>query len=254
MLSNRLNIIRNLLINNKEVLVNDLCERFQISAVTIRKDLAILEKEGIAERFYGGAVLAENAFKIYNNAPEIDTHHLLVEKACEQIQDGDNIFLGSGRTCCQLAKRLNQFQNLSVVTNNITALGDLLKFSARVYLLGGEVTSTDGITMFSSPENPDTYTDNIFVSKAFTSISGIDLQAGLTVHSVVSTYIYRNLPSITKTWYVMADSTKFDKIGMYPVASLSQIDHLITDHMPNIYFDTFNELGVAIDLINSENI
>lgn len=133
------------------------------------------------------------------------TRIALAERACEEIQDGDSIFLGSGQTCCYLAKLLERFHNLSIVTNNITALSDLLKTDSRVYLLGGEVTSTDAHTLFSSPENPSTFTNHVFVSKAFTSISGIDLQAGLTVHSIVSTHIYRNLPSIARSWYLMAD-------------------------------------------------
>lgn len=248
-MARRIDLIRNMLITEKKVLVNELSEHFQISTVTIRKDLTLLEEEGLAERIYGGAVLSENAFSSVLNLPKNHMREMLVEKACEHIQHGDNIFLGSGRTCCELAKRLHRFQNLSVVTNNITALGDLLKSNVRLYLLGGEVTSTDGHTLFSSPENPAAFTDNIFVSKAFTSISGIDLQAGLTVHSVVSTHIYRNLPSIAKEWYLMADHTKFDKIGMYPVAELSQIQHLITDQIPDNYAQKFQKENIRVDLL-----
>lgn len=245
-MSLRLNLIRNLLLTEKQVFVNDLSRRFQVSTVTIRKDLAILEDEGIALRVYGGAALAEKAFPPSYGDVSDSLPALLAEKACGEIKDGDNIFLGSGRTCCCLAKLLNRFSRLSVVTNNITALNDLLKNDVRLYLLGGEVTSTDGKTLFSSPENPDAFTDNIYVSKAFTSISGIDLQAGLTVHSKVSAHIYRHLSSICRSWYLMTDHTKFDQIAMYPVASLKDIRYLITDRLPDAYRDAADACGIQI--------
>lgn len=247
-MSSRLDTIRNLLLTKKKVLVVELSLMFDVSTVTIRKDLSILEDEGVAQRIYGGAVLAEAVFPTAFDDPEDALRHRMALTACEQIEDGDNIFLGSGRTCCCLAKLLHRFQGLSVVTNNITALGDLLKCDARVYLLGGEVTSTDAYTLFSSPENPDAVSDHIYVSKAFTSISGIDLHAGLTVHSIVSTHIYRNLPSIARSWYLMAESAKFHKIAMYPVAELAAVRHLITDAVPPSFEAAIEQHGIALHL------
>lgn len=212
-----------------------------------------MEEECIAKRFYGGIALAENAFENIAEDDSDTIRILLAQKACEQIQDGDNIFLGSGRTCCCLAKMLHRFQNLSIVTNNISALGDLLKTNNRLYLIGGEVTSTDGKTLFASPENPNSSADNIFVTKAFTSISGIDLQAGLTVHSVVSTHIYHILPFIARSWYLMADHAKFDQIAMYPVAELGQIQYLIADCYPEHYTKALLENKIQVILCQQRN-
>ena len=136
-----------MLFTNKKVLVNDLSEQFDISRVTIRKDLQQLEDEGIAKRIYGGAMLADCALPSSLSNVNDRTRIALAERACEEIQDGDSIFLGSGQTCCYLAKLLERFHDLSIVTNNITALNDLLKTDSRVYLLGGEVTSTDAHTL-----------------------------------------------------------------------------------------------------------
>lgn len=57
----RIEEIRKLLFTNKKVLVNDLSAQFDVSRVSIRKDLQQLEDEGIAKRVYGGAVLADYA-------------------------------------------------------------------------------------------------------------------------------------------------------------------------------------------------
>lgn len=249
---NRRNEIRQMLFIHKKVSVQELSALFGISTVTIRKDLEQLETEGIAQRIYGGAVLAEHALPPTLHHADDRIRIALAETACQSIEDGDNIFLGSGKTCCYLAKMLDRFRRLSIVTNNITALGDLLRTDARVYLLGGEVTSTDACTLFSSPENPNTFMDNVFVSKAFTSISGIDLQAGLTVHSTVSTHIFRHLPAIARSWYLMADRSKFDKIAMYPIAGLQAVRHLITDELPAAYDDFIQNHNITVQLIKNE--
>ena len=135
----RIEEIRKLLFTHKKVLVNDLSAQFGISRVSIRKDLQQLEDEGIAKRVYGGAVLADYALPSSLSNVKDHTRIALAERACEEIQDGDSIFLGSGKTCCYLAKLLERFHNLSIVTNNITALNDLLKTDSRVYLLGGNL-------------------------------------------------------------------------------------------------------------------
>ena len=248
-MSKRIDEIRKLIYIRKRVYVNELCNYYNVSAVSIRKDLAELEKEGIITRVYGGAILSEENIEL-NNSPAIAFENpiftQLAQRACEEISDGDIIFLGSGRTCCILAKMLNKFKNLSVVTSNITALDDLLSSGTRIYLLGGEVTSVDGKTLFASPENPQNFMDNIRVNKAFTSISGIDPNKGLTVNSIISTYIYKFIPIIAKNWYLMASYSKFNKLSMYTVANLKQIDYIITDNYPNEYNEIFEKNSIKI--------
>lgn len=234
-MTSRLDEIRKLLFLQKQVSVRALSTQFQVSEVTIRKDLEQLEQKGIARRIYGGALLADSALPSTFGSTVDRIRAALAERACREIHDGDSIFLGSGQTCCYLAKMLDRFHELSVVTNNITALSDLMRTDAHVYLIGGEVTSTDAHTLFSSPKDPCKFPEHIFVSKAFTSISGIDLQAGLTVHSIVSTHIYHNLPSIARTWYLMADNSKFGKIAIYSVADLQSVQYLITNAIPEAY-------------------
>ena len=245
----RIDEIRNLFFSRKELSVQQLCDFYKVSAVSIRKDLNKLEAEGLIRRTHGGAVLIEQASSMPKTAAiSFDNPALyrLAEFACTFICDGDIIFLGSGRTCCILAKLLHRFSNLSVVTNNITALDDLLASGARIYLIGGEVTSTDGKTLFSSPEDPASFSLNIRVNKAFTSISGIDVDKGLTVNSIISTYVYHYLPSISRKWYLMASSDKFNQLSMYSAADLEDIDCVITDGYPPEYEAVFAAKHVEV--------
>ena len=238
----RIEEIKAMLEQQDKVMVNDLSQRFRVSTVSIRKDLASLEKQGLAKRFYGGAQKMEPQKESNPPSPDFyrDTvRQVLAEKACEEIDEGDCIFLGSGRTCCILARKLDRFTHLTVVTNNITALQDLLHRVSKVYLIGGEVTSTDDITLFSSWEQPQKFTESIYVNKAFTSISGIDVKAGLTVNSVISTYVFRHIPTMAHQWILMADHSKYDRIAIYPVAELNKVHTVISDDFPPPYEDYF---------------
>lgn len=243
----RLTEIKNKLQNHQRVFVTDLSREFGVSEVTIRKDLALLEKQGLAEKFHGGAQVVSKAGTL---AAASDFYQDLVlisvaKLACQQIQDGDSIFLGSGRTCCLLARMLKDFKNLTVITNNITALNDLLENVDHVYLIGGEVLSIDGNTMFSSSQNPLRNMENISVKKAFTSVFGIDGKAGLTVNTLISTYIYKNILDISTSWFVLADHRKFDKVAIYPVAKITEVDCFIADQFPESYKRLFSESKVC---------
>lgn len=230
-------ITRKLLIQNGKVYVNDLSRRFGVSKVSARKYLARLEDEGIAQRFYGGASLLKKEKPDQGDGGFYSDPLLLslARTACGQIEDGDSLFIGSGRSCCVLARELKGIKNLTVVTNNITALTDLNRNATRVFLIGGELTTTDNSTLFSSWESHQLMPENIFVNKAFTSTSGLDLKAGITVDSIISTYIFKHIPEMAQQWYLMADSGKYDKISIYSVADFDSIDVLISDQVPQNY-------------------
>lgn len=246
MSTKRLEAVRRLLQEQKTVSVSDLSARLGVSEVSVRKYLTHLADEGVATRFYGGAALVEGdgatgAVDAFGNDP---VRTALARAARDHIDDGDSIFLGSGMTCCILARELTGFANLTVFTNNITALPDLYHNGARVYLIGGEVASTDRSTLFSSWDSPHSHLEQIFVNKAFTSISGLDRKAGLTVDSIVSTRIFSQIPRMAHRWYLIADSSKFDKISIYPVAELDAIHTLITDRVPPDYSEALQTVRV----------
>ena len=240
--------IMDILKASKRVYVNDLSTLLNTSKVTIRKYLAELENQGLAVRFHGGASLVETppskdtSQSFYSDPLRVSLAH----RACKQINDGDSIFIGSGRSCCVTARELTGFKNLTLVTKHILDLPDLYRNAARVYLIGGEVTSTDNQTLFSSWEVPPPMLKNIFVNKSFTSVSGIDLMAGLTVDSIMSTFIFKQIGTMAQYWYVIADSSKINNIGLYKIADLGQIHALIADNLSEQYVKKFSELNVKL--------
>ncbi len=251
----RLKIITDTLKQEGKVDVNVLSELFSVSKVTIRKDLDILQEQGHIVRYYGGATLATEVLTEIPENKDDDMlkqkykmKNLVAQRAASHVKSGDAIFLGSGITCTLLAEYLGDIKNLTVITNNISAVPKLLKNVERVIVIGGEIITIDeGVNYFSWTDSPDQYLANIFVDKVFTSCTGIDLRAGLTVNAAVSTYIFKCLPSIKREWFLLSDSSKFDNIGIYKFNTLDAIDYIISDSMPQSYLDFFAQMDIQTE-------
>lgn len=244
----RIEQIRDIIRDEKKVNVVQLSKELGVTEVTIRRDLCQLEKQGFLEKVYGGALLRDNVGQ--RNSEIVSEHdvrlHKIAEAALDCIDDHDTIFLGSGNTCCHLAKLLKEKKNLSVVTNNISALADLYNNVAKIFLIGGEIASVDGKTLFSSIEDPTTYLKDVYVVKSFVSATGLDLQAGITVDTTVSTYIFKYISSINRNTYLLMNYEKFGRTGFYRVAEIEDVNCIVADNVPAEYQSYFSQKGIPV--------
>jgi DeoR/GlpR family transcriptional regulator of sugar metabolism len=253
MKSSRLEVIEKIVLEKGKIRTEELSEFFDVSEVTIRSDLGKLAKKNKnIEKVYGGAVLRDQDMilgneKVIMTKMEIDIIvKNIAKRAFEEIGEHDVIFLGSGTTCCYLAELLVNKPEVSVVTNNISALTQLISNGNKIYFIGGEVSTVDGNTYFSSIEDPLKYIQSIYVNKVFTSCRGMDMGAGITVNSIISTYIYKVIQKIQGKWYMMIKGEKFGKIGMYHVAEVEKLEYIITDYIDNEYLQYCEEKNVEV--------
>ncbi len=125
----RRNLILEKLQEDKKVIVSELSQEFQVSEETIRRDLDKLDKDGLAVKSYGGAVLNENTsldmpFNIRkkNNPAGKQKIAKIVETL---IEDGDHIILDPSTTAVFIAKALKAKERLTVITNSIEVILEL---------------------------------------------------------------------------------------------------------------------------------
>src|SRR5690625_3135992 len=115
--------ILNILQRDGKVEINELSKRMNVSPMTIRRDLALLENEKQVLRVSGGAVLlkpliTETPFSTKEGIRS-EQKKLIAEKAIPFVHDGQTILLDSGTTTLEIAKLLKQKQNITVITNDI---------------------------------------------------------------------------------------------------------------------------------------
>ena len=117
--------------NHKHVKVQDLCELLDVSAVTIRKDLKLLEEKDLLYRTHGGASL-ENPY--INERPIQEKEKISVfekskiaEAAALLIKENDSIMIASGTTVQQLARAIKPKGKLNVITGSLYVALELIK-------------------------------------------------------------------------------------------------------------------------------
>jgi len=223
--------ILNKIQNEGRLDVQSLCKELDVSSVTIRKDLKLLEDKNLLYRTHGGATL-NNPYaadrpvneKQYLQSSEKDRIGLV---AASLIEENDSIIIASGTSVLSLAKNIVPIGSLTVITSALNVALELLeKPQTEVIQLGGLLRKSSASVTGPYSEN---ILQDIFCSKLFLGVDGIDLDVGLTTTSALEAHLNRQMIAASQKIIVLADSTKFGKRGFGKICSIDQVDHVITD-------------------------
>ncbi|MBR0500608.1 MAG: DeoR/GlpR transcriptional regulator [Bacteroidales bacterium] len=232
-LNQRRQEILNLIREDGQAKVQKLAKIFKVSEVTIRQDLMELEELGFVQREYGGAYLKDvgnfaSTGTLINENVRSEEKKELALKALQFIKDGDTIILDSGSTTTELAKLMNGFKDLNVITN---ALNIALILSARnpginLLVSGGEFKAP---TLSLTGDMAAGSFKGIHVSKCFLATAGITPDMQLTYPSLSDLPVKSAMIRAADKVYLLADSSKIGTSSFASLGRLSLIDTLITD-------------------------
>ena len=245
--------IKKILLETRQINVQELSNRLNVSVVTIRGDLKELESSGFLTRTHGGAII-NDAFlhseqkKSFIAGPTIDydrKKELVGNVASRFISDGEWVFLGSGTTTYYVARALLDRKSLNILTNNLLVAYELTKNPlANVMMTGGTLSHS---TFNLGGEIFETTLQPITISKAFISLIGIDLNSAYTVSTSGELNVFKVIRNISKELFIIVDSTKFDKTGFIKVGELLEADAIITDMLPPAkYVDYYTKHNIPI--------
>lgn len=209
-------------------------ELLGVSEATVRRDLEWLEREGVVERTHGGAMLSqrlptEPAYARSALAHPEEKRHI-GRAAAELVEPGDTIFLNSGTTTTQLVRALRErpaLGGLTVVTNSLSAALEAREGGWEAILLGGSFRpiSNSVVGRFAVET-----LRHIYAAKAFLGVDGISLKFGCTTPISGEAEVARQMIEHTRDAVVIvADHSKWGVVSNFPVASLDEIDVLVTD-------------------------
>lgn len=136
----------------KRVMVKDLAEKFHVSIDTIRRDLSIMEEQGLLKKTHGGAIPSTKVRQA-PPSPELRYHegtpqgHAIAKLAVSYIRDNDTVFIGSGSLSYNLLQHLPVQMPLTIVTNSMR-VADVVKERQWIetYLIGGRVKPSGNMT------------------------------------------------------------------------------------------------------------
>lgn len=222
--------ILDLLEKQGKVKVIELSETFDVSEPTIRRDIKELDEKGMLIRTHGGAIAREEGEHEPSFKEKQDKYYKEKESigklAAGLVNEGDIILLDSGTTTLQIAKELI-VKNITVVTNSLDIAYELEKKPDVEVVLTGGIMRWNTRAMVGPVA--DGALEKFHVDIAFMGTNYISIDGGLTTHNMMEANTKSNMINIAKRVFVVCDHTKFDKTTFYRIASLKDLDGVITD-------------------------
>ncbi len=221
--------ILSILEKNNRLLISELTKKFRATPATIRKDLNLLEKQGLLVRTHGGAMKKKSFFKglalTEKEKLYLEEKKRIAKEAAKLISEGDQIILDSGSTTELLAKEIKHFNGITVITNGINIALELMKSNVEVILLGGALQKDSSALIGPITENA---LKMISVDKLFQGVDGIDLHAGLTTPDMIEAQTSRVMMNIASQRILLVDSTKFGRKSLGVISKVNELDRIIT--------------------------
>lgn len=209
----------------------DLCQMLDASEATVRRDLEWLESKGILERTHGGAILNQRMVLEPEYQQRVKQHpeekRRIGELAASLIEDGDIVFVNSGTTATQVLQHIRRDANITVFTNNVSAVMDLGSPGFHYFLIGGEFQSrSNSLTGRFALDNLGL----VYANKTILGVDGISLKHGCTVPTNSEAEVVRKMIERTKgSIIIAADYSKWGVVSNFQIANIDEIDKLVSD-------------------------
>ena len=243
--------IQEIVTEKSRVRVREVAKDFNISEVTVRKDLEILEKRGVLSRVHGGAIINESLVLDRDLTEKERIHYQekkrIAKKAAKFINPGDVIILDSGSTTSEISRQLKFKENIKVITNAVNIASELAACNFEVTLTGGFIREKSFSLVGPLAELS---LQNLSADKLFLGVDGIHLEYGLTTPNLMEGRVNQLMIQIAHEVILVADSSKFGRRRMSVISKLNVLDMLITDqNIPKKYLKKIKELGIDVHVV-----
>ena len=251
----RQQLILQMMQETQTIRISEISERFSVSNETARRDLEYLQRKGFLRRVHGGANLIQpaaalelpgNADSVAEADPALSIREEIAQAAFDLVADNDIIFVGHGTTMHQLSRVIRTKRNLTVLTNSIRVINELIDSPVTLYALGGLIDRDEqnmGGTI------PISVIQQFYATKAFISCGGVSAGGEVSDYHNDGTLQHLMLQHAEKR-YLIADSSKFGRNAFCKVCELRDFDVIITDsQLPAEYQEMIAQLNIDLRMV-----
>jgi len=205
---------------------------FDVSEMTIRRDLEVLECRGAVRRILGGAI--PFAGKAEEPAFETRVHQAAAEKthiaaaAAALLGRHETVILDSGSTALAVAREIRGRElGLTVITPSMLAALELVdEPDTTVFLTGGRLRA--GELSLIGPDAEATYR-HYNCDTYVMGVAGIDARRGLTDYHGEESNVKRTAMESADRVIVVVDSSKLGRVQLVNIAPLNAAHTIVTD-------------------------
>jgi DeoR family fructose operon transcriptional repressor len=221
--------IRQIVREKRRVAFADLQRKVKVSAATLRRDLAELERAGEVIRVHGGVldpgyVRTEISFddRVLRNAAE---KRALAARAAGLPEPGMSVFVDAGTTCLEAGRILLGRSDIRVVTHSVALLAEAQHCAADVLCIGGELRKISGALVGGNTLNA---LGSIKVDMALIGATGLDADGAYTTE-LSEAEIKRTIIARSARTVLLCDSSKWGRASTVHFAQWKNFDLWITD-------------------------
>lgn len=230
--SQRREEIATLVAERGEVEFAELAEKLGVSEMTIRRDIEILEGQGLLRRIVGGAIhlrgtSAEPPFESRASLAANEKEHIAHE-VVQLLSPGQTVLLDSGSTVLSVARAIRTSGlSLTVVTPGALAgveLSDIPGIS--VHLTGGLLRPGElSLIGPAAIESLAKFNCDVFVM----GVAGVDEAGGISDYHYEEAHVKQAGMRASHTTIVAADQSKLGRASLIRIADLGEVSTLVTD-------------------------
>lgn len=221
--------ILNRLNESSRIYITSLSNELGVSDDTLRRDLAELDERGLLTKVYGGAIAKSGISFEFTDRLNTDMaiKHQLAAKVVPLFKSGEVVLMDGGTSNLEVARQLSPDVPLTIYTNNFPIACELMqKPQVELIFIGGKVFPlsqvTVGVTVFQTLQT-------IRPDWLVLGISNVHPQQGLTCPDREEAFVKRLMMERARQRIVIATSHKLNTAETYSVASLGDVDYLVTE-------------------------
>lgn len=242
--------ILDIITTTKAVTSSELSAYFHVTEETIRKDLTYLSGEGLIIRTFGGATAKEtNESSLeQRNVYNYPQKSAIAAEASNLIQKSDLIVMDAGSTTSALAKCIPENSEVIVITNSLDISVILLQKAGVTLISTGGKLNTKSMSYRGDMVKNAIKLYNI--QKAFISCSAIDIKRGIMDTNEEEAAIKQCMIAAAGEVYLLADSSKFNKIAHITTSGFEKITAIYTDcGIDPQTADLFRAKGICLKIV-----
>ena len=234
--------------------IRELTKKFEVSEMTIRRDLSLLAKENLVDLIPSGAILKrpEDSETRYLVTSQESVHTIeklkIGQRAVSLVEPNETIILDIGTTTEILAKFLREDAPITVLCYTLNSLVEVYKKKNCSIIFAGGYFHPQTM-MFDSPEGIELI-KRTRADKAFVSAAGIHDELGVTTVYPHELQAKKTILNSTKNRILVADSSKFGATKSVYFAEIADFQTIITDSgIPDKYAAFIRERGIELIVV-----
>lgn len=234
------------------VKTSELSEEYQVSVMTIRRDLNYLAGEGIVTLTHGGAVLNRGSLiehaMMYKEDTLIDEKRRIGAFCANFVHEGDVVMIDTGSTAKMVAETMINRKNIVVVTHSLP-VQDMLAHASGIKLIAAPGVFREKTMGFLGQMTCD-FVSSLKLDVLFLGVEGVDVRHGISVPDVIDGETKRALVRQARKVVVVADYTKIGKSFFLSIVPVKEMDVLVTNREADQeIIGQIREAGVEVFLV-----